>query len=64
VEQLVAEYGSGSPQPRFPCWPAHQARALVLQPVWAAIRDRPMQNTVRDGFCVLYAERQERRYDE
>ena len=30
MEQLVA---AGSPQPRFPCWPAHQARALVPQPV-------------------------------
>jgi hypothetical protein len=29
MEQLVA---AGSPQPRFPCWPAHQARALVPQP--------------------------------
>jgi transcriptional regulator with XRE-family HTH domain len=33
MEHLVAEYGPGSPQPRFPCWPAHQARALVAQPV-------------------------------
>jgi transcriptional regulator with XRE-family HTH domain len=33
IEHLVAEYGPGSPQPRFPCWPAHQARALVAQPV-------------------------------
>ncbi len=30
MEQLVA---AGSPWPRFPCWPAHQARALVPQPV-------------------------------
>jgi transcriptional regulator with XRE-family HTH domain len=30
MEQLVA---AGSPQPHFPCWPAHQARALVPQPV-------------------------------
>jgi hypothetical protein len=30
MEPLVA---AGSPQPRFPCWPAHQARALVPQPV-------------------------------
>jgi transcriptional regulator with XRE-family HTH domain len=29
MEQLVA---AGSPQPRFPCWPAHQARALIPQP--------------------------------
>jgi transcriptional regulator with XRE-family HTH domain len=29
MDQLVA---AGSPQPRFPCWPAHQARALVPQP--------------------------------
>jgi transcriptional regulator with XRE-family HTH domain len=33
MEHLVAEYGPGSPRPRFPCWPAHQARALVAQPV-------------------------------
>jgi transcriptional regulator with XRE-family HTH domain len=33
MEQLVEEYGPGSPQPRFPCWPAHQARALVPEPV-------------------------------
>ena len=33
MEQLVEEYGSGPPQPRFPCWPAHQARALVPEPV-------------------------------
>jgi transcriptional regulator with XRE-family HTH domain len=33
MEQLVAEYGPGLPQPRFPCWPAHQVRALVPQPV-------------------------------
>jgi hypothetical protein len=33
MEQLVAEYGPASPQPRFPCWPAHQARTLVPQPV-------------------------------
>jgi transcriptional regulator with XRE-family HTH domain len=32
MEQLVAEYGCGSPQPRFPCWPAHQARTLVAEP--------------------------------
>ena len=30
MEQLVE---AGSPQPRFPCWPAHQARALVPEPV-------------------------------
>jgi hypothetical protein len=30
MEQLVQ---AGSPQPRFPCWPAHQARALVPEPV-------------------------------
>ena len=29
MEQMVA---AGPPQPRFPCWPAHQARALVPQP--------------------------------
>ena len=29
MERLVA---SGPPQPRFPCWEAHQARALVPQP--------------------------------
>jgi hypothetical protein len=29
MEQLVA---LGPEQPRFPCWPAHQARALVPQP--------------------------------
>ncbi len=30
MEQLVA---LGPRQPRFPCWPAHQARVLVPQPV-------------------------------
>ncbi len=30
MEQLVE---AGSPQPRFPCWPAHQARARVPEPV-------------------------------
>jgi transcriptional regulator with XRE-family HTH domain len=30
MQQLVE---AGSPQPRFPCWPAHQARALVPEPV-------------------------------
>ena len=29
MERLVA---AGSPQPRFPCWEAHQAHALVPQP--------------------------------
>jgi transcriptional regulator with XRE-family HTH domain len=29
---LVAEYGSGAPQPRWPCWPAHEARARELVP--------------------------------
>ena len=32
LEALVAEYGSGAPQPRWPCWPAHQARARELVP--------------------------------
>ena len=30
MEQLVQ---AGPPQPRLPCWPAHQARALVTSPV-------------------------------
>ncbi len=32
MEALVAEYGSGAPQHRLPCWPAHQARARELVP--------------------------------
>jgi transcriptional regulator with XRE-family HTH domain len=51
MEQLVA---AGSPQPHFPCWPAHQTRALVPQLVLAAMR-QTAQNTVRDGFFVLPA---------
>jgi transcriptional regulator with XRE-family HTH domain len=30
--RLTADYGTGAPQPRFPCWTSHQARVLAAQP--------------------------------
>ena len=30
MERIAMVYGSGPPQPRFPCWPTHQARARDL----------------------------------
>jgi hypothetical protein len=54
VERLVMEYRSGLLQPRFPCWPAHQTRALVPS-LSKPQSGQTAQNTVRDGFFVLPA---------
>jgi hypothetical protein len=32
MKRLVAGYGCGSPQPRFPCWASHPTHTLVPPP--------------------------------